>query len=70
MTFLSGTARDKLICKSEAAEVLGVSMRTLERRAKYDPYFPKPWKRKHTVRFWMKEIEKYKTLMDIERHDI
>ncbi|MCK5615015.1 hypothetical protein KAR91_74825 [Candidatus Pacearchaeota archaeon] len=39
--------------------MLGKSISTVKRMIKNDPYFPKPWKRKRTVRFRKHDIEKY-----------
>lgn len=48
-----------LISRKVVAEMLGKSISTIKRMIKNDPYFPRPWKRKRTVRFVKNDIEKY-----------
>ena len=48
-----------LISRKVVAEMLGKSISTVKRMIKNDPYFPRPWKRKRTIRFRKHDIEKY-----------
>ena len=41
------------------AKMLGKSISTVKRLMRSDPYFPRPWKRKGTLRFREKDVEKY-----------
>lgn len=48
-----------LISRKAVAEMLCKSISTIKRLMQNDPYFPRPWKRKRTIRFRKNDIERY-----------
>ena len=55
------------ISKKEVSEILGIGIRTIERKVKGDNDFPRPGRCDSTVRFKRKDIEEYKKKLEKER---
>jgi predicted DNA-binding transcriptional regulator AlpA len=58
-----------MIRYQDVAVMLGKSISTVKRLVRNDPYFPRPWRRKGTLRFRSQDVEKYMRYLENRYRD-